>query len=273
MNELIQNIIHYKQEEIRYRKQQVPLRRLRQVISDRPPTLDFRKALKQNGDIAVIAEIKRASPSAGIICHNFDAVEIAESYQRNGAAAISVLTDEKFFGGQIGHIPQVRSRIKLPILRKDFILDPYQLYETRAAGADAVLLIAAILTPSRSRELLDLAAELGLAVLFEVHNLEELQISLNQNCSIIGINNRDLRTMQVNLQTTLELASRIPQELVCVSESGLRSRADLEKLSPCGIDAILIGETLMSSPDPGGLLRKFLGVSRCLRSKSVASPI
>jgi indole-3-glycerol phosphate synthase len=215
------------------------------------PTRDFRKAIR-TGKYAVIAEVKRRSPSRGLLRADFDPVRIAREYENHGAAAISVLTDTTFFGGSNADLSVVGSAVSLPVLRKEFIIDPYQIHETRAIGADALLLIAAILTEGQLREYRDLAASLGLAALVEVHDTTELEKALGADAEIIGINNRDL-------QTTLALASFIPANRIVVSESGIRNRQDIEILTKAGIRAFLIGETLIAAPEIGPKLLELLG--------------
>ena len=209
--------------------------------------------------IRLIAEVKKASPSKGLIRPDFDPVEIAKTYEQAGASAISVLTDEKYFQGRLDYLKAVREAVGLPLLRKDFIIDPYQIYEARAAGADAILLIVAALSKSELSEFMILADELGMASLVEVHAAEELDIALETGVRIIGINNRNLQTFETKLETTLELAARVPPDKVLVSESGIFTRADVERLMEVGVDAILVGESLMREPDPGVKVKELLG--------------
>lgn len=213
---------------------------------------DFRGAIQRHaGPIRLIAEIKKASPSKGIIRSNFDPIEIAALYESKPVNALSVLTEEDYFQGQLSYISQVREITMKPVLRKDFIFDEYQLYESRACGADAVLLIAAILEQNQAREYLHLATELGLAVLFEVHNGEELEKALYLDAEIIGINNRNLKTLAIDLSTTLRLIKEVPSGKIVVSESGIRTRQDVLTLQDHGIDAMLIGTSFMETPDIG----------------------
>ena len=206
-------------------------------------------------NIAVIAECKRASPSAGIINEDFDPVDLAQRYEACGAAAISVLTDAKFFSGSLEDLRAVRGAVSLPLLRKDFLFDPYQLYEARAAGADAILLIVTALEEGQLRDLLAEARELSLAALVEVHDEWELERALRCGASLIGINNRDLRTFQTDLMTTTKLAPLMPSEITLVAESGIRSVADVSAMAAAGAQAVLIGETLVRAVD----LRETLG--------------
>ncbi len=223
-----------------------------------PPTRDFRRALG-GGDCAIIAEVKRRSPSRGVLRADFDPVRIAREYERHGAAAVSVLTDETFFGGSDADLTAVKGAISLPVLRKEFIIDPWQIHETRAIGADALLLIAAILGENQLREYRELAASLGLASLVEVHDREELEKALAAGAEIIGINNRDLKTFATDIGTSLALAPLVPADRIVVSESGIRSRAEIETLMKAGVRAFLIGETLVAAPDSGAKLRELLG--------------
>ncbi len=215
-------------------------------------------ALRQPGP-QIIAEIKRRSPSKGVIRPSFDPVAIARNYQANGAAAISCLTEEDFFDGSLDHLRAVRQVTTLPILRKDFLFDRYQLFEARHAGADAVLLIAAMLSPSHFEELLLEADGLGLEVLVEVHDEAEVEMVLRYPTRLLGINNRDLRTFETTLETSRRLAANLPRQAVLVSESGIRTRADIAYLQEAGFDAFLIGEELMRAPDEGVALRALIG--------------
>lgn len=212
------------------------------------PTLDFKKALTA-GSPSVIAEVKKASPSKGLICADFHPVSIAQAYEKAGANALSVLTEEYYFQGSTGYLKAIREAVDLPILRKDFIIDPYSIYEARLAGADAVLLIAALLDTQRLKEYQALAQSLGLACLAEVHNEEELESVLAAGCEIVGINNRNLKTFEVTLKTTEELAKKAPPGKVLVSESGIQEKNDMHFVKNSGAHAVLIGETLMRSGD------------------------
>ncbi len=233
--------------------------RWRQLIAGRPPVRDFRRALDAGAGCAIIAEVKRRSPSRGLLRADFDPVRIAREYESHGAAAVSVLTDETFFGGCDADLSVVGSAVTLPILRKEFIIDPYQVYETRAIGADAILLIAAILTEGQLREYRDLAASLGLAALVEIHNRGELEKTLAAGAEIVGINNRDLKTFVTDIRTSITLAPLIPKGRIAVSESGIRTRAEIETLLKAGIRVFLIGETLIAAPEIGPKLGELLG--------------
>lgn len=223
------------------------------------PVRGFIQALTRASEIAVIAEVKKASPSKGVICQDFDPIKIATSYEEGGAEAISVLTDERFFQGSLEYIPLVRQTVKLPVIRKDFIIDELQIDQSNRYGADAILLIAAILVQEQLRDYLQMAAELGIDVLVEVHNEKELEKSLAAGSRIIGINNRDLRDFTVDLATTLRLRQEIPDAIPVVSESGIRNRDDIRTLQDRGITAVLIGESLMRSDDRAAALRKLKG--------------
>ena len=224
-----------------------------------PPLRDFRGAITAPGRFRVIAEIKKASPSRGVLRANFDPVGIAETYARHGAAALSVLTDEKYFQGRIEFLARIRETVPLPILRKDFVIDPWQLRESRARGADAILLIAAALRREELRALHAEARGLGLQAIVEVHDEAELDAAGEAGAEIIGINNRDLRTFEVSLDTTRRLAPKLPPGAIGVCESGIHTRADLEEVARCGIRSFLIGESLISAPDPGEKLAALIG--------------
>ncbi|MBU2226935.1 MAG: indole-3-glycerol phosphate synthase TrpC [Proteobacteria bacterium] len=255
---ILDRIVEVKRREVAERKGTAPLSLLKKAVGSMPPTRDFQRAL--GGRLcAVIAEVKRRSPSRGVIREDFDPVCIARAYEAHGAAAVSVLTDETFFGGSDADLSAVKSAVSLPVLRKEFIIDPYQIHETRAIGADAILLIASILGESELREYRELAASLGLASLVEVHNRMELEKALGAGAKIIGINNRDLETFTTDIRTTLALAPFIPADRIAVSESGIRARADIEVLMQAGIGAFLIGETLVAAPDSGLKLAELMG--------------
>ena len=255
---ILDDIVEVKHREVAGRKIKTPLSALTTVIEGMPPTRDFQRALG-GGNCAIIAEVKRRSPSRGIIQEDFDPVRIAGEYERHGAAAVSVLTDATFFGGSNKDLTAVKGAISLPVLRKEFIIDPWQIYETRAIGADALLLIAAILGENQLREYRELAASQGLASLVEVHDRPELEAALRAGAEIIGINNRDLKTFSTDIRTSLTLAPLVPSDRIVVSESGIRSRAEIETLMKAGVRAFLIGEALVAAPDRGAKLREFLG--------------
>lgn len=220
----------------------------------------FRNSLLKNSGVAIIAEAKKASPSKGVICHDFNPVEIALNYEQCGAKAISVLTDEDFFQGSLQYLIQVRDKVKLPVLRKDFIIDELQVLEASKHGADAVLLIAAILDTVQIKDYQAYAKELGMDVLAEVHNEEELEKVLDAECDLVGINNRNLKDFSMDIETTFRLKKLIPDEVAVVSESGLKSRDDIIRLHEEGIAAALIGETLMRAGDKSNLLEQLRGI-------------
>jgi indole-3-glycerol phosphate synthase len=254
---ILERILEAKRERLSHLRRLVPLCDLERAVNEMPPTRDFAGALR--GPLSIIAEIKRRSPSKGTIRGDMDPLEVALVYSRNGASAISVLTDEDFFGGHPSHLSVVREAVPLPLLRKDFIVDPYQVYESRALGADALLLIAGVLPDESLGELMALARDLGLCALVEVHTRNELDRALAAGATIIGVNNRDLRTFSTDLRTTLEIAPHVPPGRVVVSESGIRSRQDIEILLRAGVRCCLVGEALMAAKDIGAKLRELLG--------------
>jgi indole-3-glycerol phosphate synthase len=245
--------------ELEARKRSQPLVELREAALGQPPPLDFSSALRGER-VQLIAEVKKASPSRGVIRPDFNPVEIARTYAGNGAAAISVLTETEYFQGSLDYLREIRNALgsSLPLLRKDFICDPYQVYESRAYGADSVLLIVAILDPDRLKELLQLTHRLNMSCLVEVHNETELETALKSGGGIIGLNNRDLRTLAVDMAVTQRLRPLIPPDRVVVSESGIGSRSDIDKLRSWGIDAVLVGESLMSAPDIAARMKELL---------------
>ena len=254
---ILDDIVAVKRREVAERKAATPLATLKTTIAGMAPTRDFRRALAA-GACAIIAEVKRRSPSRGLIRADFDPVRIAGEYEKNGAVAVSVLTDATFFGGSNEDLAAVKKAISLPVLRKEFIIDPWQIHETRAIGADALLLIAAILDKSELREYRELAASLGLASLVEVHDRQELEAALDSGAEIIGINNRDLKTFVTDIGTSRALAPIVPAGRSVVAESGIRSRREIETLMRAGVRAFLIGETLVAAPDIGAALRELL---------------
>jgi indole-3-glycerol phosphate synthase len=259
MPTILDKIVATKREEILRAKQLRPEAELRAAIADAPPPRDFFNALAASGPIKLIAEVKKASPSKGVIRADFHPVDIAKAYEANGASCISVLTDEQYFQGSLDYLRDIRAAVGLPVLRKDFILDTYQLLEARAAGADAVLLIAECLDDCHLRKLHNEAVELGMAPLVELYEPENLTRVFDAGATLIGVNNRDLRTFEVDLQHTVRLRERIPGQCVLVGESGIHSREDALLLEAAGVDAMLVGEHLMSQPDIGGAVRALLG--------------
>ena len=254
---MLDKIIAQKREEVKQRKQSLPLVYLEEHIAHRKAPLDLAHTLRSN-HIRLIAEVKRASPSRGVLCPDFNPVELAKNYAQGGAAAISVLTEEKYFEGSIDYLAAIREEVSLPLLRKDFIFDPYQVYESRAYGADALLLIVAILSQEQLGELLWLSHSLSLNCLVEVHNQAEVERALLSQAKIIGINNRNLNTFAVDINTTQQLRPLIPPERIVVSESGIGSRGDIEKLKQWGVNAVLVGEALVTATDIPRKMRELI---------------
>jgi indole-3-glycerol phosphate synthase len=255
---ILDRIVAAKREEVASSKKTTPLARLQGAVMDLPSTRDFRQAISYR-PCAIIAEVKRSSPSKGRIRKDFDPVKIAAIYQEHGARAVSVLTDKQFFEGKGAYLTAIKNAIALPLLRKDFIIDAYQIYETRVLGGDALLLIAAILEQGQLREYIQLSEQLGLATLVEVHTKPELGKALAAGAEIIGINNRDLKTFSTDLKRTLELTPMIPKGTIAVAESGISTRKDIELLMATGVNCFLIGEALMRADDIGKKLRELLG--------------
>jgi len=255
--DILKRILRRKMEEIAARMQQRPLEVLQREVTEALPPRGFAAAITQKieaGEAAVIAEIKRASPSKGVLREDFRPAEIARSYAAGGAACLSVLTDIDFFQGSDAYLRQARAACELPVIRKDFIIDPYQVYEARALGADCILLIAACLEERALCELNELARVLGMDVLIEVHDAHELERALQVESRLIGINNRDLHSFEVSLQTTLDLLPRIPGERIVVTESGILGREDVALMRRHRVDAFLVGEAFMRAEDPGARL-------------------
>lgn len=261
--DVLKKIVAHKREEVAAAKSAIPLFDLKAHLCDREDQpRGFNRALRdaaQSGWTAIIAEVKKGSPSKGVIRPDFDPLDIASTYQDNGATCISVLTDERFFLGHLRYLALIREQVGLPLLRKDFLFDPYQVYEASVAGADAVLLIAAMLELNQLRDLSALAAELHLDVLLEVHEERELEMALHTDCGLIGINNRSLHTFVTDLATTERLAAMVPDDRLVVAESGINSRADIERLRQAGAKAFLIGESLIREADIGAKLQELLG--------------
>jgi indole-3-glycerol phosphate synthase len=254
---ILHRIVEARVQSIAHRKRVLPEVALKIAVEKKvAPPRDFVGALSRTGGINIISELKKASPSRGVIRQEYAPAALAASLEEAGAAALSVLTEEDFFSGSLADLKEASRVTKIPILRKDFIVDPWQVWETRAAGADSFLLIAAILDDSSLRELLDLGRSLKMEALVEVHSREELKRALAAGARIVGVNNRDLRDFQVHVETSLELAEAIPDDRIAVSESGLRSHNDLVRLQLAGFDAFLIGEQVMQSADPGTALRE-----------------
>ena len=254
---ILDQIVVNTRQRIAERKRQRPLIELQHLISHCQPTLDLKDHIK--GDrIRLIAEIKRASPSKGWLSPNINASRLAQSYSHGGAAAISVLTEPDYFKGNLGDLEAARTAVALPLLCKDFILDSYQVYEARIHGADAVLLIAAILSPQELFSLMETARQLSMSALVEIHNEMEIEKALDAQAYLIGINNRNLTDFTVDLKTTYQLRPLIPASIIVVSESGINSRDDVTSLHEIGVNAVLVGETLVSSSDPATKIKELL---------------
>ena len=257
MADVLQRILAVKAGEIARAKSAMPLAAMRDAAMRVAPARDFVGSLRSKiaaGKPAVVAEVKRASPSRGVLRENFDPAAIAASYERHGAACLSVLTDEQFFLGALEHMKQARAACALPVLRKDFTIDPYQVFEARAAGADCILLIVAALEDARMRELEAAAGEAGLAVLVEVHDAAELDRALMLKSPLIGVNNRNLRTFETRLETTLDLVARMPLDRIVIAESGILTREDVKRLRTGRVGCFLVGEAFMRATDPGAEL-------------------
>ncbi len=260
MSDILQRIVTTKRLEIERDRSARSLSSLESRLADAPPVRDFRAALMRRPLPSVIAEVKKASPSAGVLRADFDPLAIAQTYEANGAACISVLTDEPYFQGKLEYLSAIRLAVSPPVLRKDFILDPYQVVQARVAGADAVLLIAEILGEAELPALLKQIHGLGMEALVELYDRDNLPRVLEAGARLVGINNRNLRTFVTSLDHTLELLPMIPRDVCVVSESGIRTRADMEHLKSAGVSAVLIGETFMRAPDIGAKLRELRGV-------------
>lgn len=252
--DILKKILHRKVEEIAERVAAQPLAVLRRQAESAGPPRGFLSALRSKvtaGQAAVIAEIKKASPSKGVLREEFDPPAIAASYARAGAACLSVLTDVDFFQGADDYLQQARAACSLPVLRKDFVIDPYQVYEARTLGADGILLIVAALDDTRLRELLQLATELQIDVLVEVHDAKEMRRALDTTAPLIGVNNRNLRNFETSLETTVELMQAFPADRLLVTESGIHSCDDVQRMRECGVHAFLVGEAFMRAAEPG----------------------
>ena len=261
---VLETIVAARRRSLEETRSTIPLERVREMAEEREERRDFAAALRpsRNSDtsprVRVIAELKRASPSRGLLRQHYRRREIALSYEAAGASALSVLTEERYFLGSIADLTEVRHAVTVPVLRKDFIVDEYQVYESVAAGADALLLIVAILPQDDLVRLLHLCSQIRVAALVEVHTEEELHRAADAGAGIIGINNRDLKTLEINLETSLRLRSKIPSGCIAISESGIKSASELWRIRDANFDAVLIGERLMIEQDPGGALRKLL---------------
>lgn len=252
--DILKKIICRKMEEIVIRSEATPIEELRARVDSASPVRPFVGAIEARiaqGEAAVIAEIKKASPSKGVLREDFDPAEIARSYERHGATCLSVLTDRDFFQGSEAYLVQARSACKLPVIRKDFIIDPYQVFEARDIGADCILLIVSALEDAQMAELMEVAKELGMDVLVEVHDAEEMHRALRLDTRLIGINNRNLRSFEVSLNTTLDLLEEIPKDRIVVTESGILTPGDVRLMRDHRVNAFLVGEAFMRADDPG----------------------
>ncbi|MBI5968853.1 MAG: indole-3-glycerol phosphate synthase TrpC [Deltaproteobacteria bacterium] len=254
----LQKVVQIKKEEISRKKTLGALKEMEEQISHLPSARDLTEAVAKNRPLALIAEIKRASPSAGLIQEGADIEKMASQYQSGGACAISILTESHFFHGHLSDLRLIKEKISLPLLQKDFIIDPFQIYEGRAAGADAVLLIAAILDREQLKDLVDLARSLHMVPLVEVYDERDVEKTLGLHLPLLGINNRDLNTLEVDLGTTLRLKGKIAPGVSVISESGIKSSLDVRLLKEAGVNGILVGEVLMRAPDPAAKIRELL---------------
>ena len=259
MQTILDKIVATTRQTIAADKASVSHERLAAEVKDAPPARDFHAALAAGAEVRLIAEVKRASPSAGLIREDFDPVEIAKIYAASGAACISVLTDKPFFQGDLDFLRRIRKEVDVPLLRKDFIVDPYQLLQARAAGADCVLLIAECLSPDELKRLHDEAVGLGLQTLIELYDVENLDAVLATGTRLVGVNNRDLRTFKTDLRHTLRLREMIPADRLVVGESGIATRDDVRLLAGGGVKAILVGESLMRKPDIAAAVKALIG--------------
>jgi indole-3-glycerol phosphate synthase len=264
LSDILDKIVAVKREEVAAAKKKLPLEAMRADAESRVLTRDFVGALRRKiaaGASAVIAEIKKASPSKGVIREDFVPADIAQSYAEGGAACLSVLTDRQFFQGRPDYLKQARASCDLPVLRKDFLVDAYQVYESRAMGADCILLIAACLDDAQMKDLEAIARSLDMAVLVEVHDRDELQRALKLKTPLVGINNRDLRTFEVSLDTTIGMLPDVPEDRLLVTESGILQPDDVRRMREAGVHAFLVGEAFMRAPEPGEALAALFGRS------------
>ncbi|MGC8783525.1 MAG: indole-3-glycerol phosphate synthase TrpC [Armatimonadota bacterium] len=263
---ILDTILAHKRQEVAEAESRIPFSQLERELPKAPPVRPFRHALNRaDGRVAVIAEVKKASPSKGVLCEHFDALHIALTYAQNSASAISVLTDERFFQGHLDYLRLIRQHVPIPILRKDFLISRYQVLEARIAGADAVLLIVAALSEEQLQDLLTYTHELGMDALVEVHTELELHRAMQAGAKVIGINNRDLTTFHTTLEVTERLAPQIPPGSIIVSESGIDSVQDVRRVARAGAHAVLVGESLVRAEDPGQKLRELAGIERAQR--------
>ena len=259
MSDILNKIVSVKREELAQALERRSLAAVRADAESRVLTRDFEAALRGSiarGRSAVIAEVKKASPSKGVLRADFEPADIAQSYAEHGASCLSVLTDRQFFQGSVDYLKQARASCQLPVLRKDFLIDPYQVYESRAMGADAILLIAACLDDAQMRDMEAIARGLFMSVLVEVHDAAELERALALKTGLIGVNNRNLRTFEVSLDTTLSLMNRVPADRLLITESGILAREDVQRMTSAGVHAFLVGEAFMRAPDPGAAMAR-----------------
>jgi len=259
MPTILDKIVAAKREEVARAKAVMPEESLRKQLAYVPPAKDFFAALSAGPPIRLIAEVKKASPSKGVIREDFDPVQIARIYEQHGASCLSVLTDRQFFQGSLGYLQQIRAAVSLPLLRKDFVIDTYQVFEARAAGADAVLLIAECLDDAQLERLYQAIRELGMTALVELYEPANLARVLRIGTRLVGINNRDLHTFHTDLEHTMRMRQQIPPDRIVVGESGIRNREDVKRLEAAGVHAMLVGETLMANPDIGAAVDELLG--------------
>lgn len=258
MSTILDEIVRHKRTEVTAARARIPLRELQSRLPDAPPVRGFAEALRLAESPALIAEVKQASPSAGIIRPDFDAVAIARIYESAGATCLSVLTDEKFFRGHLDFLRSIRRTVGIPVMRKEFVIDRYQIAEARVAGADCVLLIAECLSDHELKDLFAYCRELGMDALIELHDAANVERVLATGTQLIGVNNRDLRTFQTSLDHTLTLQSAIPRDVLLVSESGIRTHHDILRLRAAGVGAVLVGESLMRQTDIGQAVRHLM---------------
>lgn len=263
--DILERIVETKRREVDVLRKR--LDELRTGVEEIPPARDFIRCLSDSDSVAVIAEIKRCSPGAGPIRPDLDPLRLARSYESHGASAISVLTDSEYFGGSLEDLRVVRSLVDVPILRKDFIVDESQIYESRTAGADAILLIVSILDNDRIRSFRELAEDLGMSALVEAHSRTEVERALASEARLLGVNNRDLRTFETRIDVTLDLAAQIPADVVLISESGILTAEDVSALGRTGVDAVLVGESLLRQQNPGKGISNLLGYMRGPRGR------
>jgi indole-3-glycerol phosphate synthase len=259
---ILDKIVVTKRREVAEARRRLPLDEVEHQAQEAPPTRDFRSALAGTGPIRLIAEVKKASPSAGIIRADFEPVSLARTYQAHGAACLSVLTDETYFQGHLSYLARIRAAVAIPLLRKDFLIDEYQVVEARLAGADAILLIAEILDDDELAALIQKAKRLGMAALVEFHDEANLSRVLAAGADLVGINNRDLRSFTTDLNRTIRLRDRIPEDVILVGESGIHARSDAERLQAAGVHAMLVGESLMRVDNVGLAVERLLGLNQ-----------